>query len=847
MSDGPLAGVRVVEFGSELADYAGLCLAGLGAEVTKVEPPQGSPSRAIGPFAADTPHPDRSLFFWAFNRGKRSVVLDLETDEGRSAFAEMVGQADVLLDASARGETSDPVATTAVLRTRFPHLVHARITPFGDDGPWADYKGSDLVHLALGGPLMCCGYDPQPSGRYDTAPMAPHAFQSLAIAGEQLVIGIIAALIARQRGGRGQFISESVHEAVSKSTEADLMSWVVERQPFYRQTCRHAQGAVANTTTIAHTKDGRWLNAVIVGARDRNRLADYLDRYGMAGELAASRLPEEDGARTIPGLGDSNVENIELIQRFVRRFTYAALPWKEMQEAGILCAPIRNPEENALDSHWLSRGTFTDVPHPELGRSLPYPTSKWIATGSAWQAGRRAPLLGEDTASALAEAPRPVIQVKEPDRGSPVRASKLGQPFALQDVKVFDFSWFLASAGGTRFLAALGADVVKVEWKTHPDTRSGGFPSGGRAARDAATAPLGASPGNLGPQFNNKNPGKRGISLNIGHPKGKEMAREFVAWADVVAEGFSPGVFERWGFGWHDLCAINPTVIYAQQSGMGQRGEYGRFRAIGPIAAALSGLTAQGGLPEPALPTGWGYSYLDWLGAYSFATAILSSLYQRDRTGQPQWVDASQCEVGIFTTGVTVLDWAVNGRSWQRPGNHSVYRPASPEGVYRCAGEDRWLAITCATDAEWRSLAAVAGHPEWLEDSRLATGAERISHRQVVDTLVESWTITQDRYAAMTALQRAGVAAGVAQTAEDRCDSDPQLAHAQWLTEVPNGELGSWPLAELPFDMSQTPAYVGGAINKGAPAYGEHNYEVYAEVLGLSVGEVDALAEEGVI
>jgi crotonobetainyl-CoA:carnitine CoA-transferase CaiB-like acyl-CoA transferase len=254
-----------------------------------------------------------------------------------------------------------------------------------------------------------------------------------------------------------------------------------------------------------------------------------------------------------------------------------------------------------------------------------------------------------------------------------------------------------------------------------------------------------------------------------------------------------------------------------------------------------------GGLPDPALPTGWGYSYLDWLGAYSFSVAILGAIHQRDLTGEGQWIDASQTEVGIYTTAVPLLDWSVNGRPWNRSGNRSKYQMLAPQGVYRCAGEDRWLAITCGSDQEWKALAEATGHPEWVKDVRFSTVAGRIEHHEEIDRRLEDWTTGQDRYAAMEILQRVGIAAGVAQTAEDRCDYDPQLAHLKWLTEVPNESVGTWPVAEVPFELSETPPHIGGAIDKGAPVYGEHNYEVYNEVLGLSEAEVDKLADEGVI
>ena len=847
---GSLSGVRVVEIGDVQGEYCGLTLAGLGAEVVRVEPPEGAATRGLGPFAGDEPHPERSLHFWAYNRGKKSVVLDLGAAAGRERLGSLLSGADVLLDSTPAGYLDGLGFGADAITGQFPGLVAARITPFGDDGPWAGYSGSDLVHLALGGPLLNCGYDPRPDGTYDLPPVAPQLLQSFHIAGEQVAFGIIAALVYRRRSGLGQRLTCAVHEAVAKNTETDLMGWVVGRQPYYRQTARHAGPAVSPNFSLAQTKDGRWLHVISIGARDRNLLGPFLERYGMGGAIAGEKAPEETGSRSIPGTTAGASENVEIIQRLVRRFTFDELPWQDMQEAGLLCAPVRKPHENALDSHWQARGTFREIEHPELGRVFPYPVSKWISTGSAWRPGRRAPLTGEDTFQVLQAwttraAPGTRTRERAPSE-EPLSPHK--KPFALAGIKVFDFSWFLASAGGTRFLAALGADVIKVEWKANPDTRGGGFPEGGREARRAATAPLvPARTGPMGPQFNNKNPGKRGISLNVRHPKGREIAEEFIRRSDVVAEGFSPGVFSRWGFTWERLQELNPGIIYAQQSGMGDRGKYGRFRAVGPIAGSLSSLTEMGGLPEPAPPSGWGYSYLDWLGAYSFTLAIVSALYQREVTGRGQWIDASQTEVGILTTTVPILDWAVNGRLWQRHGNRSAYGNAAPEGVYPCEGDDRWIAITCATNAQWDAMAETAGHPEWARDPRLSTRIGRIAHHAEIDRLISAWTCGMERYAAMEALQRAGVPAGVVQTTQDRCDTDPQLAYLKWLTEVPNPSIGTWPVAEVPFHLSRTPPHAGGWIDKGAPVYGEHNYEVYAEVLGLTNAEIDALAREDVI
>ena len=726
------------------------------------------------------------------------------------------------------------------------------MTPFGDDGPWADFKGSDLIHLALGGVMMNCGYDPDPSGEYDTPPIAPQMWHAYHIAGEQMATGIIAALIHRHRSGLGQDVSVAIHEAVSKNPELDIMHWVMRRVPLWRLTNRHASEGPNHSPSISHTKDGRWFMTHGMGARDLKNLVPLLAKYGMEADL---QPPPPDADLGAPGarLGGqrcARAHMLDVVQRFVRAWTYADMPWREAQDAGLLWAPLRKPHENALDEHWLTRKSFADVDHPEHGRSFRYPTSKWLSTRTSWQVGRRAPLLGEDTRRFWAKrCGVPASQPTPRIGGEPALSALHNKPFPLQGVKILDFAWFLASAGGTRFLAAMGAESFKVEWKDNPDTRLAAMaPVGGRAARDAATGPCPrcATP-TWAASSTTRTPASAASPLNIRHPKGLQIAKDLVRVCDVVAEGFSPGVLQRLGLGYDVLKSIRPDIIYIQQSGMGAHGTYGRMRTVGPVAAAFGGQGDMSGLPEPAMPVGWGYSYLDWMGAYGYALALLGALYHRERTGEGQWIDASQCESGLFLTGATILDWSANGREWRRYGNRSPYKPAAPHGAYRCAGEDRWIAIACFSDAEWHALAQVAEQGAWLDDRRFATLEHRLLHQDALDAAVEAWTLTQDRHDCMMKLQQAGVPAGVCQTAEDRCDHDPQLRHLKWLTEVTGTKIGTWPVYELPMKFSATPAYIGGPTNRGAPCYGEDNMWVLTELLGRSRSEVEQLAEEGVI
>jgi len=845
---GMLAGIRVIEVADETAEYVGLVLAGLGADIVKVEPPRGSTSRGLAPFYQNRPDPERSLFFWAYNRGKRSVVLDLERPDSRATLLDLLGSSDVLLD-STGGRLNEMLGLERkALLARFPGLITARLSPFGDTGPWRDYRATDLIHLALGGVMMNCGYDPDPTGHYDLPPISPQFWQAYHIAGEQLVIGILAALLHREATGEGQDVAIAVHEAVAKNTELDVMSWIMRRAPLLRVTCRHASERVDRTPTIGHTKDGRWY--MIGMAQDPAKVIPFLKSYNMEGDLTPPDPGQTQSARRVPGSSPNDervMHLVEVVQRLLHAHTFENVPWRAAQDAGLLWAPLRRPHESLGDPHWLKRGSLGDVEHPEIGAELRYPISKWRSDRTRWIPGRRAPLLGEDNASVLGSGLH-----ARPSRARVPTGTLLstrGKPFALQNIRILDFSWFLASAGGTRFLTALGAESFKVEWQAHPDTRLAAMaPIGGREARRAATAPLpGVKDSDMGGQFLNKNSGKRGISLNIRDPRGLEIAKQLVKISDIVAEGFSPGVMERAGLGYEVMKSLRPDIIYVQQSGMGAYGTYGRFRTVGPVAAAFTGASEMSGLPEPAMPVGWGYSFLDWIGAYSFASAILGALYHRARTGEGQWIDASQCESGIFLNGVAMLDWETNRRAFARTGNRMPYRAAAPHGAYRCSGVDRWIAIACLDQADWECLVNAADKEEWRDDPRFQSLEARIANQDALDAAITRWTETQDAYACMARLQRAGVPAGVCQNAEDRCDHDPQLAALEWLTEITGTKIGTWPIPEVPVKLSATPAHVGGPIDRGAPCYGEDNVYVLRDLLGYSETEIARFAAEGVI
>jgi crotonobetainyl-CoA:carnitine CoA-transferase CaiB-like acyl-CoA transferase len=849
-----LGGLRVLEIGNELGEYCGKVLAGLGADVVRVERPGGDETRTYGPFYKDEPHPDRSLYFWHYNLGKRSVVLDLDRESDLHELTRLIETVDVVVDSRPRSYLSHYGLDFESLRVANPGLIWARISPFGDDGPWADYQASDLVQLALGGIMDNCGYDPDPRGVYDTPPIAPQMWQSYQLAGELTVISILGALHYRLSTGEGQRLSTSVHEVVSSNTENDTPNWIYLAQKHRRQTCRNSMPFNSDLPSIALTKDGRWLlpyrtyagtgGSVVVDGNSGT--AQLLRDYGMQAEI------DDPNATVTP-------ERLtELTDKLISRLLYDRDLWREGQNYGMPWAPIRKPEENIDDEHWRMRDAFFEVRHDELDESFVYTGAKWVTEGLEWRRGPRPPLVGEHTVEVLEEWAKPAaphVRAHVSDRATQsALVSKRGKPFALSDIRVIDLSWMLASAGAGRYLSALGAEVIKVEHESRFDglrvANVALCPPGGREEREAATGPIDlpevTSPNRTG-FFMEINSGKLGMSLNLKHPEGRKVLEDLIRDADMIVEGFSPGTMIRLGLGYEQLKALNPSIIYVQQSGLGELGTYGRARTYWPTAQALSGISDMSGLPEPFPPAGIGYSYLDWFGAYNMAQAMMAALYRRDVTGEGCHIDASQGGTGVYLTGTSILDYSVNGRKWSRYGNRSPYKPAAPSAAFRTQGEDSWIAISAFTEEQWRSLVGILGLDSLAGDERFATLAQRLAHQDELEAAIGSATLRWNGFELMEELQRNHIPAGVCQTAQQRVEEDPQLKHLGWLTELNQSEIGRWPVREYPVKFSETPAYIGGRLDRSGPNYAEDNEYVLRDILGKSPEEIQAMRDSGAL
>jgi crotonobetainyl-CoA:carnitine CoA-transferase CaiB-like acyl-CoA transferase len=417
----------------------------------------------------------------------------------------------------------------------------------------------------------------------------------------------------------------------------------------------------------------------------------------------------------------------------------------------------------------------------------------------------------------------------------------------LEGVRVTDLSWLVPGGWGTRQLAGFGAQVIRVEWKTSldPIRYRNTFPV---AVDDepAAAGERGRSPNRSG-MFNNTNAGKLSVGLNIKHPRGQAILRDLIAASDVVVENFTADTLRSWGFGYDALKAMRPDIIYVQLPGYGTYGPYVNYRAYGQINHAFTGLAYQSGLPQPVQPCGWGSGFMSPMAGLYNASAVIAALHYRNRTGKGQHIDLAQTELGIYLTGTAYLDKQVNGRNYQRTGNRSPYLPAAPHGVYRCAGEDEWIAIACFSDQEWQALCQAMGRPAWTDMERFMTLDDRSSHQDELDRQVEAFTRLHSKHQIMHLLQRAGVPAGAVQTAEEIVDYDPAMTSRDYLVWLNQTEAGLWPVERIPGSLSETPSDPGGLYGRGSPSFAEDTEFVLKSVLSLSDDELASLRGDGCI
>ena len=398
----------------------------------------------------------------------------------------------------------------------------------------------------------------------------------------------------------------------------------------------------------------------------------------------------------------------------------------------------------------------------------------------------------------------------------------------FRGLRVIDFSWVGVGPRATRELAFYGAQVIRVE-------------SGVRLGTFRNSGPL--APGVEGPNrsayWANQNLDKLDITLNLGHEGAAEVVRRLVKNADIVTESFKSATMRRHGFDYESLKAFNPEIIMISMSMEGQGGPHEAYKGFGLVLQATAGLTGLTSWPDRA-PVGTGVAYTDWFATHLAVSSMLAAIEHRDRVGEGQYIDLSQLEATIWGLDDTILRYTANGEVARPLGNR--HPEAAPHGVFPCQGDDRWCAITVFTDEEWRALVAAAGQPLWATAEEMSTVAGRKLHEDELEAWLSEWTADQDAETLATVLQERGVAAYPVNDSRG-VQEDPQLAARGHFWENEHEVIGPMIRDGPAYRLSETPAYKQAP----APFLGQHNEQVYRELLGYSEEEFVELMVAGVL
>lgn len=391
---GPLAGLRVLELADEKGQFCGKLLADLGADVITIEPPGGQATRLVGPFLDDIPHRERSLSFWHYNTSKRGITLNLTTPDGQALFKRLIPTADIL-ESYAPGYLPSLGLGYDALAPLNAGLVMCSLTPFGQTGPWRDYQSADLLHLAAGGQMSCCGYDSEDVP--DAPPIAPGGGNAWHIGSHFAYMAIMAAIYYREMTGQGQYIDASIHEACALTTEAAGTTYIYTGQVVTRHTGRAASLDQSEPTQFL-ANDGRWVNLTRIGFNltpgRLKQLATMMDKHGLAQDLLDAQYQSAAAIQ-------ANLAHIgEVLEHFIANVSQEEA-WRGGQEQGLPWGGVRSIDEILQDEHLQDRQFFTEVTHPELGRTFTYPGGATIYHGSPWRITRRAPLVGEHNVEIL--------------------------------------------------------------------------------------------------------------------------------------------------------------------------------------------------------------------------------------------------------------------------------------------------------------------------------------------------------------------------------------------------------------------------------------------------------------
>jgi crotonobetainyl-CoA:carnitine CoA-transferase CaiB-like acyl-CoA transferase len=799
-----LAGIRVLDFSSQIAGpYCSKLFVDGGAEVIKIESPDGDSMRRWSSTGADLHGQDSALFSF-LNAGKQSVI-------GTAAdahVAALLREADLVICAHGLESDTGERLDTDALRAAHPSLVILAITPYGLTGPWSDRLATEFTLQAESGSIGMRGL------------MGQEPFQAGGRIGEWAagVFGAVAALPAvfhAHSTGRGEQIDLSILEVANIvfTNFSDSMNRLMNGSP---EDPEHAfLSQTVETPSIEPTADG------YVGfcTNSRQQFSDFL--------LLIERpdLREDEQLAQFAGRLMRFDEWHEIMRGFLPNKTTAEI----VEHASMLripVAPICNGETVQTHEQLKARGVFG----PDAEDRFVRPRRPYRIDDVDPPAPRPAPKLGADTRSA-AFSQRPD---EAPSEQPATSGSTTNDSLPLAGLRILDLTAWWAGPAATHMLATFGAEVIRIESTKRPDGMRmvGGMMAGHYDDWWEAST-----------HFLQVNTNKLDITLDLTHPKGRELIERLIAECDAIIENFTPRVLGNFGLSWERVSVLNPKALMLRMPAFGLSGPWRDNTGFAQTMEQLSGLAWVTGHPndQPRIPRG----PCDPIAGMHAAFAFLVALVERRATGRGHHVESTMVESALNVASEQVIESSAYGNLLQRDGNRSAL--AAPQGLYPCAGgqpgAEQWLALSVATDSQWRALRTALGDPEWASDVRLETLAGRREAHDTIDERLRDWTRGCERPDLVDELRSLGIPASEVANPCRLLQNNPQFQARGYFETPEHPVVGAMPLPSLPFRYASIDRW----FRTPAPTIGQHNAAVLSGILGLSADELRDLAAEGVI
>jgi crotonobetainyl-CoA:carnitine CoA-transferase CaiB-like acyl-CoA transferase len=792
-----LNGCVVVDLSSGIPGaYATKILADGGADVVKVEAPEGDPLRhwsASG--AAIAPGADGALFsFLACS--KQSVVVDPDDASDLALVDRLLAGADVVVWSRGSRVAESDSLTPGEIHRRHPHLIVTAITPFGLDGPWGDRPATEFTLQAWSGGAIGIG-----RGSQDRAPVHVGGQVGDWVSGAYAAAMTQAFRIRALRDGYGELVDLSMLEAqilcltYYPVTYFEMLGrpWRTERKPTVPGVAQAQDGLVALGCGTAQ----QWHDLCAMSGHD-----EWIDE---GSDLTITQQANLHADELYEWLRDQKVDAVRDLASAFR----------------IPNSPVGNGENVAAMDHFVERGAFTTNPRDGFVQ----PVHPYRLSGIALRTPTAAPRLGEHTAAhrGATPAPRPAPE------GNPHR-DRL--PFS--GLRVLDMTTFWAGPSCTHALGMLGAELIHLESTPRPD-----------GTRLIAGIPVTEEQWwEKSPIFSALNTNKKGLTLDFQTDRGRDLLRRLIPTCDVIVENFTPRVIEQLGLDFASVRALRNDVIMVRMPGFGLDGPWRDNPAFAYIIEDASGLSWLTGYPDrnPYEP----YSVGDPNAGVHALNALMLALEHRRRTGEGVLVEAAMVDAALNIAAEQVIEYSAYGALLQREGNHGPL--AAPQNLYRCADvdqfgrDDSWIAIAVTTDEQWTALRDAIGRPEWAMDPTFADASGRRSRHGLIDERLAQWCLPQTGDMIIEKLWAVGIP--VAKVMQPHRQTElPQLRHRRFFEHVGHPVNVAASHSTLPVTLSNGPDHFHRAA---APLLGEHNHELLSG-LGLSYDEILALEEDGVI